>query len=90
MISKSFTRVAGFVVAAVASALFLLGCAGAAAATTESTTPTDGATANRGNAAPTSNDETHALVVGGVAFVLMIGTAGAVLWNTTRKRHTPH
>jgi hypothetical protein len=88
MISKSLSRVTGFVVAAMAAALLLLTGTGTAAATT--TAPGDGGGgAGQGGAAVAPSDETHALVVGGIAFVLIIGVAGAVLWNTARKRHTP-
>ncbi|HVW39721.1 MAG TPA: hypothetical protein VHC18_00045 [Amycolatopsis sp.] len=33
--------------------------------------------------------ETKAIVVGTLGFVLMVGTAGAVLWYTARNRHLP-
>ncbi|HEX5273084.1 MAG TPA: hypothetical protein VFW33_21455 [Gemmataceae bacterium] len=37
---------------------------------------------------PAPTGETRALVVGGLAFVLMVGAAGAVLWHTARSRHS--
>lgn len=101
MILKSLTRVTGFVVAAVAAALLLISGAGAANAasvtgvaahTTTSAAPPPnqgGGGAGEGSASAGPSDETQAWVVGGVAFLLMIGTAGAVLWNTARNRHTP-
>ncbi|QWF82180.1 hypothetical protein [Amycolatopsis sp. CA-230715] len=48
--------------------------------------------ATRGQeAAAASGDVTQALVVGGLAFVLMVAAAGGVLWFTARKRHhEPH
>lgn len=32
--------------------------------------------------------ETRAIVVGALAFILMVGTAGAVVWHTARARNT--
>jgi hypothetical protein len=47
-------------------------------------------TTEHGDAAmqPAPTGETRALVVGGLAFVLMVGAAGAVLWHTARSRYT--
>ncbi|WP_232376304.1 hypothetical protein [Amycolatopsis aidingensis] len=41
-------------------------------------------------AARDGSGETRAIVVGGLAFVLMIGAAGGVLWFTARDRNQQH
>ncbi|KAA9162334.1 hypothetical protein FPZ12_011885 [Amycolatopsis acidicola] len=85
--SKIITRVAGFV------AVFMLlfaGVAEAATAPSSAVTPSaaaGGATAKTPETdAASSTGETRAVVVGGLAFVLMVGAAGAVLWHTARTR----
>lgn len=92
--SKIIIRATGFV--AVFTLLFAL-LAGAAEASpaaatgkaATSSTGGTGATAGKpGPAAASSTGETRAVVVGGLAFVLMVGAAGAVLWHTARGRHS--
>lgn len=100
MVSKIFTRIAGLVVAAVAGALLLLaGGLGTAHAAVPATTAAQQSSTssavstppkNQGSAGVSPTSETRAVVVGAVAFVLMLGAAGAVIWHTARTRHTPH
>lgn len=89
--SKIISRIATVVAALL---LLLGGTAQAASAATGAGSASNsmgagGAAAERENAAATpSTGETRAMIVGGLAFVLMIGTAGAVLWHAARGRHT--
>jgi hypothetical protein len=78
-------QVASFVAAAGMVLAVLLGSALQAGA---STAPAD---QQRERAAVQQSGETQAFVVGGLAFVLMVGAAGAVLWFTAKGRnHSPH
>ncbi|MTD54187.1 hypothetical protein [Amycolatopsis pithecellobii] len=79
--SKIMIKLAGL---AAVFALLFGGVGGVAQAT-------EGAAVERGPAdaqqagAPS---ETRAVVVSGLAFVLMVGAAGAVLWHTARSRRS--
>ncbi|WP_236789258.1 hypothetical protein [Amycolatopsis sp. GM8] len=81
--SKIMIRLAGLV--AVFTLLF-----GGFAQAAENGTPGAAAprTAHPESAAEQPPSETRAIVVGGLAFVLMIGAAGAVVWYTARGRHS--
>ncbi|WP_116047274.1 hypothetical protein [Amycolatopsis palatopharyngis] len=76
-------RVTSFVAAAGMVLAVLLGSVPQAAAS-----PAD---QQRERAAVQQSGETQAFVVGGLAFVLMVGAAGAVLWFTAKGRnHSSH
>ncbi|SFK47957.1 hypothetical protein SAMN05421835_12252 [Amycolatopsis sacchari] len=75
--SKILVKVAGL---AVVFAVLFGGVAQAAEAGTRQ---------QQESAAVQSTGETRAVVVGSLAFVLMLGAAGAVFWYTARSRHSP-
>ena len=60
-----------------------------AAANTPTSPSTQGqaGSGRTGAARDQSSGETRAVVVGSVAFTLMVATGGAVLWYTARSRH---
>lgn len=72
------------------AALALAGAMPAAAATKPSGTPTGGGGAEGGGVPIASDGVGQALVVGGVAFFLMVLAAGGVLWFTARNRGQQH
>jgi len=79
--SKFLAKVAGLV------AVLLVLFGGVAQAATTPTSATGSASRAGAVSEPDSGSgETRAVVVGGLAFVLMVGTAGAVLWYTARGR----
>lgn len=79
-------RVAAFVAAAGVVLAVLFGSALPSAASTGQPP----ALKQSERAALQQSGETQAFVVGGFAFVLMIGAAGAVLWFTAKSRNHSH
>ncbi|HKS44705.1 MAG TPA: hypothetical protein VJT49_06235 [Amycolatopsis sp.] len=78
--SKIIFRVAGLLGAAmVVVTMLFAGTAQAAGTANEST---------QGSARVQPTDETRAIVVGTISFVLFVGVAGGVLWHTARGRHS--
>jgi hypothetical protein len=77
--SKIILKIAGLM--AVFALLF-----GGVAQAAQTPSPPAGKEGNAVSAQPPG--ETRAIVVGGLALVMMLSTAGAVLWYTARGRHS--